>query len=83
MIVGGYVLHLYCDFPDESYDHQGGEVYKGYGFGEFGGDSKQAAYKEARNYGWRFTRDGRCICGWCLSQGRSLEKQTQAKGENA
>ena len=72
MIVGGYVLHLYCDYPDNSYQHIGGESSSGFGFGEFAGDNKREAYRDARKYGWKFTQDGRCLCGWCADQGRKL-----------
>ena len=45
--------------------------------GEFSGDTKREAYQEARKYGWKFTNDGRCLCGWCVDQGRKLPEQSQ------
>lgn len=75
MIVGGYVLHLYCDYPDDGYEHRGGESSTGSGFGEFCKDTKRDTFKAARGSGWSFTKDGRCLCGWCAKQGRKLPKE--------
>jgi hypothetical protein len=58
VIVGGYVLHVYCDYPK----CKSGEFGMRSAMDEFGGPTAIAARKEARHKGWSFTKDGRCYC---------------------
>lgn len=74
MIVGGYTLDLYCDFPDESWEHRGYSAAPGGGFAQFIHDENGAgARKMARRAGWKFERGGmRVICPSCIQKERIL-----------
>ncbi len=65
MIVGGYTLHLYCDFKDESFGH--GRP------GEFAGETKGHAFRDALRSGWKIDlKAGTALCPNCAKEGRKL-----------
>lgn len=67
MVVGSFVLHLYCDIPDESHQHRGSA------FAEFSGDTAGQARARARQSGWRFERGLlRVRCPSCVAARRTL-----------
>lgn len=75
MIVGCYSLHLYCDFPDDSYAHRGSGEHPGPGFGDFSGETGGAARNRARRAGWLLESGlTRALCPSCIKQGRQLLK---------
>ncbi len=64
MIVGSYVLHLYCDFCElpQGRDEMGHQVRHV----EFTGDSRQDSYRSARKYGWRINEaKATAMCPTC------------------
>ena len=66
MIVGGYTLHLYCDFAGVH------EYRDAFGFAEFSGDNQRKAEGDARRRGWRFhIVDGQRLvkCPKCVKAG--------------
>lgn len=71
MIIEGYTLHLYCENTGEP----GSELYtdhvcalRGYQhFAEVGGGNRRAAWREARNQGWRIGR-GKAYCPGCTDR---------------
>lgn len=67
MISSGYEMHLYCDYPDDSYRHKQPAIFTG----ETAGECRQ----KARRLGWKF-RDGmtRVICPSCAKKGRTLAR---------
>lgn len=71
MIIGGYDLHLYCDYPDEDYEHRGSAAHPGPSHVQIMEPSKRAAYAEARKRGWAF-RMNKCLCPYCKRRKRSL-----------
>lgn len=66
MIIGSYVLHLYCDFCQRPRRHtqDGSERCD-----EFVGGSRQGAYRRARKAGWRIheSRD-KAECPTCVGE---------------
>jgi hypothetical protein len=75
VIVGAYVLHLYCRYApqseqklakDRAFDarHYGG-------MGEFGGETAGQARRAARRAGWRF-RKGDVTCPTCVASGPGI-----------
>ena len=80
MVVGGYRLDLYCDFPDESlspkeqWEHRGSAQYPGAGFGQFAhAENGAGARRAAKKAGWKIERGGmRALCPWCIERGRAL-----------
>lgn len=71
MIVGCYDMHLYCDFPDDAWEHRHREP------ATFQGRTFSGAQREAKRKGWHFNRDGeRVICPSCIKAGRKLPKAT-------
>jgi hypothetical protein len=75
MIVGSYTLHLYCDFPDDSYEHQGGSSYPGPSFREVVSEETRTKSKRvAKRDGWRFSGD-KCLCPYCCAKGRKLSSK--------
>ncbi len=55
MIAANYTLHLYCDCDAcEAYQ---GEVEHHPGFGEYIGENWSEVAKQARNAGWRISKD--------------------------
>lgn len=71
MIVGGYVLHLYCRYlAEEGYDrHSTGQPGQ---MREIGAKNRAAALREARRLGWRFNRDD-VTCPVCVKHGPGRE----------
>lgn len=66
MIVGGYVLHLYCENASE-------HDYTDPTLGEYGGGNKSEAYKEAKLDGWFIDdKKGIAICGKCRLNNRKI-----------
>jgi hypothetical protein len=73
MVVGGYSLDLYCDFPDESWDHRGNAQFAGYGRADFAAESGPEARAQAKRAGWKIDRGQmRAICPTCQKAGRVL-----------
>ncbi len=73
MVIGGYSLDLYCDFPDEAYKHRGSPGYPGDGVGDFAAESGPVARSLARRAGWKIERGGRrALCPMCQRLGRVL-----------
>lgn len=72
MIVGCYDLHLYCDYPDDSWQHRANEPT------QFTGRTFTQAKGEAVAAGWKFSggRHGRVLCPTCFKSGRRLPKAT-------
>jgi hypothetical protein len=66
MIVGGYELHLYC--PYVACRDMGS--YWLQMRGEFSEPTRAAAFRAARRAGWRFGKEGECVCKHCAAQGR-------------
>ena len=63
MIVGCYVLHLYCDTCERVHYTPEGASSKH----EFTGDSKQEAYRSARKRGWRISEQvQKAMCPECV-----------------
>lgn len=58
MIVGCYVLHLYCDHKLHVKKYYNEEA-------EYTGPTKGVAEKGARVDGWKFTKDGKVFCETC------------------
>jgi len=58
MVVGGYLLHMYCDAENESH-----------GFKEFPhvftAEHGATARRQARNAGWAIKKDGTALCPRC------------------
>jgi len=80
MIVGSYLLQLYCDFGDDSYEHRGSADHPGPAFAEIGSEESLTRSKRAaRRAGWRFSGNGisgqKCLCPWCCKKGRKLSNQ--------
>ena len=81
MIVGSYSLHLYCDYPDDSYEHRGSSEHSGPGFLEIASEETfNASMRVARQAGWKFSKGSRyqrkAICAWCLAKKRKLKDCT-------
>jgi hypothetical protein len=75
MVVGGYELHLYCDYPDDTYAHRGSGQFPGPGFGEFSGDKGSECRRDARQSGWKIEKgEMRALCPMCRQLGRVLPK---------
>ncbi len=73
MVIGGYSLDLYCDFPDESWQHRGSASYAGEGFGDFAAESGPTTRSLARRAGWKIERGQlRALCPSCQKAGRVL-----------
>ena len=75
MVVGGYTLDLYCDFPDDKqWEHMGGAQYPGPGVQQFvHAENGAGARKAAKKAGWKIERGGmRALCPWCIARGRVL-----------
>lgn len=70
MIVGGYVLHLYCRYNDVEHPWRadGSVPVQRVSSGEFGGYTEADARKQARAAGWAFYEHD-VTCPWC-SKGR-------------
>jgi hypothetical protein len=63
MIVGGYVLHLYCEQKNPDHGHQEFPH-------EFGGETGGEARKEARQRGWKLDLENSIgICPKCAKKG--------------
>lgn len=71
MIVGGYSLDLYCDYPDDSFEHMGLAEYPGPGKGFFFAETGESARKQARQVGWSVWK-GKCLCPYCKKLGRTI-----------
>lgn len=73
MIIGGYVLHLYCDVKlplEEVYTMCDRNIEIGHV------QTRSQAEKEARLYGWRFSKvNGTAICPRCLARGFTLPEK--------
>lgn len=71
MIVGGYLLHLYCDTIgcQNQSARRGGE--DNVPPGEFTGDNQREAMQHARRAGWSFTTktESFCYCPVCTKKG--------------
>ena len=67
MIVGSYVLHLYCDFCQRPRRrNENGQQVR---HDEFSGDSRQDSYRMARKAGWSLNeRKGTAICDCCREE---------------
>ncbi len=73
MIVGGYTVHLYCDaeghegymLENGSYMVKGTDGTYARVANEFVGRSERQCLIQARDLGWRITRDKRAICPIC------------------
>jgi hypothetical protein len=73
MIVGCYTVHLYCD----SETHEGYLSEFGYSVKtpdgykrvphEFAGKNEAECLRQARDMGWRITRDRQTFCPFCKS----------------
>ncbi len=78
MVIGGYTLDLYCDFPDENihqqWEHMGSSQYPGPGAQQFvHAENGAGARKLAKQAGWKIERGGmRALCPWCIKRGRIL-----------
>ena len=77
MKVGGYQLHLYCDFPDESYAHRGSGEHPGPGFLEVHTEETYLkSIRVARRLGWKLGRTGE-LCLYCRRKGRELPRDDE------
>lgn len=73
MVIGGYSLDLYCDFPDEAYKHRGSADFPGAGCANFAAETGPLAKKLAKRAGWKIERgERRAICPSCQKAGRVL-----------
>jgi hypothetical protein len=78
MVVGGFTLDLYCDFPSvdakHEWEHMGSAQYPGPGVQQFvHAENGAGARAAARRAGWRIERGGmRALCPWCIQRGRIL-----------
>ena len=76
MIVGGYVLHVYCDHCDKwqgRLDHNNDRVTGA----DFSGDSKQHSLRLARKRGWRINESkGTAMCPGCTKETLGAKAQT-------
>jgi hypothetical protein len=71
MVVGGYSLDLYCDFPDEAYTHRGSADFAGVGRGSFAAETGPVAKALAKRAGWWMDQRGtRALCPSCRKAGR-------------
>lgn len=78
MIVGCYVLDLYCDTPDDSYKHRGGGDFPGPAVGQFTGETGGEARRNARAAGWKIDlRADKMTCPYCI---RNAAASTRADG---
>lgn len=66
MIVGGYTLHLYCDFhPADA------NLYAPADMGDFAGSTLAICYTEARRAGWSiYPAQGKAKCPACVAKGK-------------
>lgn len=77
MVIGGYSLNLYCDFPDETWAHMGSAQYPGVGRRDFAAETGPEARAQAKRAGWKFERGQmRVICPSCIKAGRVLPAMT-------
>lgn len=67
MIVGGYSLHLYCDYPDDDWRHLDlGKV-------EIAGHNEADCKRQAKAKGWSLDFGlYKALCPGCKAQGRKL-----------
>lgn len=80
MIVGGYELELYCDYPleegtrQEQWEHMGSEEFPGPGRATFTHEESGAkARAYAKKAGWKLdTKNSRALCPACVKAGRVL-----------
>lgn len=63
MIVGGYVLHLYCDA--KPFDEHELKSPRSGGAWQYGGINESQAWRSARFDGWVKHRDGSVTCPEC------------------
>ena len=72
MIVGCYVLHLYCDAPEGSCANGWHEE----NTDEFTGETASEARRWARDGGWTLDMHaGKALCPSCKKLGRRLSKE--------
>lgn len=70
MILGSYVLHLYCDYCERRQwtVHENGSTFLSNCF-EQSGDSKQQAFRLARKRGWRISESAdKATCPLCVKE---------------
>jgi hypothetical protein len=75
MIVGGYSLHLYCDYVNAAHSSPGQ-------FAAFFAETERVCWRQAREEGWRFrTRSGRRFtrCPLCV-QAKITQIKNNGKG---
>lgn len=70
MIVGCYTLDLYCKNYPEPWVKSDRHDYKEHFPTAYTGHTLAECKRDARRDGWRFTRDGDCICPICTQQAR-------------
>lgn len=72
-VVGGYLLHLYCDgtskvagagADDSCKANDGVTRFEG-ARAELTGETRAETMRKARRRGWKFKRDGRVLCPLC------------------
>lgn len=61
MIIGCYVLHVYCDSESELMRHHRTK-------GEYTGNDERTARAMAKADGWLLKRDGNAICKRCRAR---------------
>lgn len=65
MIVGGYTLHLYCDFGEG-----GATNAPEHPMGEFSAATMTVCYADARRKGWKiYEAQGKAKCPACVAKG--------------
>lgn len=70
MIIGSYMLHLYCDTCDRKqwWKNENGSNFKT-SCCELSGDSKQHALRLARKQGWRINEAAdKALCPLCVKE---------------
>jgi hypothetical protein len=70
MIVGGYILDLYCDNKDKHMTLEAGRYYLIEGWiyigNQFVGETYSECAREARQAGWLVNRTkDKCLCKYC------------------
>lgn len=72
MIVGCYVLDLYCEGYEElpSARREGRHEYKEFPQ-QYTGPNGRYCFREARKDGWKLTKDGKAFCPKCNTKGAS------------
>ncbi len=83
VIVGGYILHLYCDNVGTLQEGKAIDSL-GHVFGEFphefSDEFGSVCRTQARQAGWRLGRDGKALCPKCSGKPAPSEKAFSAQG---